>query len=61
MSRKKQQPIAYLHTLHIEGGQTYRKLSFDGNDCAAFGERGEDYSPEYHVTVEPLFGQKTDA
>lgn len=55
------QPIAYLHTLHMEGGQTYeRLLDWDGVDedeprRTAFGFPGRDYSEEYPVTTTPLY------
>jgi hypothetical protein len=55
------EPVAWLHTLHMEGGQTYtRLLDHNGRDedepeCTAFGLPGRDYSGEYTVTSEPLF------
>jgi hypothetical protein len=55
------EPVAWLHTLHMEGGQTYDMLLFsDGLDCdepecTAFGKPGRDYSEEYKVTSTPLY------
>ena len=55
------EPVAYLHTLHMEGGQTHTRLSEDdGTDeyepsRTAFGKPGRDYSEEYRVTTTPLF------
>jgi hypothetical protein len=54
-------PVAWLHTLHMEGGQSYDMLSdSDGRDCdeperTAFGKPGRDYSEEYKVTSMPLY------
>jgi len=54
-------PVAYLHTLHMEGGQTNERLSsWDGVDeyepsRTAFGSPGRDYSEEYFVTTQPLY------
>jgi hypothetical protein len=54
-------PVAWLHTLHMEGGQNYtRLLEDDGRDedepeRTAFGLPGRDYSEEYTVTSEPLY------
>lgn len=53
--------VAYLHTLHMEGGQTYDRLTlWNGIDedeprRTAFGFPERDYSPEYHVTTTPLY------
>jgi hypothetical protein len=47
------EPVAYLHTLHMEGGQIYTRLSY--KEESAFGEPGKDHSEEYKVTVTPLF------
>lgn len=49
------EPVAWLHTLHMEFDQKIRRLSFD--DDNAFGVPGRDYSEEYEVTIEPLFSQ----
>lgn len=57
----KLEPVAYLHTLHMEGGQTYDRLTmWNGVDPyeprrTAFGFPDRDYSPEYHVTTTPLY------
>lgn len=48
-------PAAYRHTMHMEGGQSYFRLTNNGDPEEEFGVRGEDYSPEYSVTVTPLF------
>lgn len=47
--------VAWLHTMHMEGGQTNDRLTFD--DENPFGEPGEDYSDEYAVTSTPLTAQ----
>ncbi|KQR30163.1 hypothetical protein ASF91_15210 [Rhizobium sp. Leaf155] len=47
------EPAAYMHTLHMEFDQKERRVNFRPLD--PFGQRGHDYSPEYHVTTEPLF------
>lgn len=55
------EPVAWLHTLHMELGQTAVSLTRnDGRDeheprRTAFGIPGRDYSEEFHVTSEPLF------
>lgn len=46
-------PVAWLHTMHMEGGQTNRRLSL--TQANVFGRPGKDYSAEYAVTIEPLF------
>ncbi|HEY2661822.1 MAG TPA: hypothetical protein VGI79_19030 [Caulobacteraceae bacterium] len=46
-------PVAWRHTLHMEGGQTTARLSAD--DDNPFGEPGRDYSATYAVTSEPLY------
>jgi len=51
------EPVAWAHTLHMEGGQTRRTL-VDWKALAyysAFGEPGKDHSEEYPVTCEPLY------
>lgn len=45
--------VAYLHTLHMEGGQKSHRLSFDFE--SVFGVPGRDHSEEYPVTVEALY------
>lgn len=55
------EPVAYLHTLHMEGGQTYERLTMhnglDPDDArvTAFGIPGRDYSEEYSVSTTPLY------
>lgn len=55
------EPVAYLHVMHMEGGQTYERLSdWDGIDedepkRTAFGIPGRDYSETYPVTTTPLY------
>lgn len=55
------EPVAYLHTMHMEGGQTYDRLTaWNGVDedepmRTAFGFPGYDYSQEYSVTTTPLY------
>ena len=57
-------PVAWLHTLHMEGGQTYeRLLDHDGTDPdeprrTGFGVPGRNYSEEYTVTAEPLYRRR---
>lgn len=46
-------PVAWLHTLHMEGGRT--SIRATPNDSNPFGIPGRDYSEEYAVTSEPLF------
>lgn len=48
-----QEPAAYLHEMHMEGDQTYERLTFDTTN--AFGEPGRDYSESYEVTCTPLY------
>lgn len=54
-------PVAYLHVLHMEGDQTYQRLTFEGGSTLdnAFGIPGRDYSEEYHVTITPLYDAKS--
>lgn len=60
-AKEEVEPVAFLHALHMEGGQTYTRLSFDdGTDedeprRTAFGVPGRDYSEEYSVTSQPLY------
>jgi len=55
------EPVAWLHKLHMEGGQFYsRLLASNGRDedepkRTAFGIPGRDYSEEYSVTSQPLY------
>lgn len=46
-------PVAWLQTMHMEGGQKSKRLSFTKTN--AFGRPGKDYSAEYRVTIEPLY------
>ena len=54
-------PVAYRHTMHMEGGQTQVRVNeWDGIDPdyprrTGFGIPGRDYSEEYAVTIEPLY------
>jgi hypothetical protein len=54
-------PVAWLHTLHMEGGQTMEKLTDwdcvdpDEPSWTAFGRPGHDYSKCYPVTTQPLY------
>jgi len=51
-------PAAYMHTMHMEHGQSQVRLShFSTNP---FGIPGEDYSEEYPITTEPLFLRAAD-
>lgn len=50
-----QEPVAYLHEMHMEADQTYERLTFDTTN--AFGEPGRDYSESYAVTCTPLYAQ----
>ncbi len=45
--------VAFLHTMHMEGGQTQERLSHARVN--PFGYPGSDYSEEYEVTCEPLY------
>lgn len=45
-------PVAYLHTLHMEGGQSNQRLTFSKDQ--PFGERGRDYDPSFVVSSVPL-------
>lgn len=47
------EPAAWLHTLHMELGQTAQRLSLSPDN--PFGTPGRDYSAEYTVTSEPLY------
>jgi hypothetical protein len=53
--------VAWLHTMHMEGGQTQRLLSDDEDDDHPFGVKGRDYDPSYHVTITPLYAHPTPA
>lgn len=61
------EPVAYLHTMHMEGGQTYDRLTaWNGVDedepsRTAFGFPGRDYSEEYRVTTTPLYASPKQA
>lgn len=46
-------PVAYLHTLHMEGGQKSTRVEFSKEN--SWGVPGRDYSAEYKVTIEPLY------
>jgi hypothetical protein len=48
--------IAYLHTMHMELGQTNKRLSFSAGH--PFGEPGRDYSAEYRVTTVALASEQ---
>jgi hypothetical protein len=53
--------VAWLHTMHMEGGQTQRLLSDDEDDDHPFGVKGRDYDPSYHVTITPLYAHPASA
>lgn len=46
------QPIAWRHTMHMEGGQTRSVLTDDKEN--PFGVRGKDYDTSYEVTSDAL-------
>jgi hypothetical protein len=50
------EPVAWLHTLYMEGDQVDARLTFDENN--PFGVHGKNYDPSYdpsyEVTSEPL-------
>lgn len=52
-ARGKQEPVAYLHTMHMEGDQEHRRLSWYSEN--PFGKPGRDYSASYPVTSGPLY------
>lgn len=47
--------VAWLHTMHMEGGQTQEIVTLEEDDDQPFGKRGKDYDPTYNVTVQPLY------
>lgn len=47
------EPVAWLHTLHQECGQSQTVVTQSATN--AFGKQGRDYSNSYHVTSEPLY------
>lgn len=47
------EPVAWLHTMHMEGSQKSLILTFDSSN--AFGSPGQDYSAEYTVTSDALY------
>ncbi len=47
------EPLAWLHTMHMELDQTSVRLGF--SDQNPWGAPGVDYSAEYVVTVQPLY------
>ena len=47
-------PMGFLHTLHMEHGQTSVRIT-EFEDHAPFGECGKNYDPAYRVTVQPLY------
>lgn len=48
-----ERPAAYLHTMHQESEQ--RRVTVTPYPENPFGVPGQDYSPEYEVTSEPLY------
>lgn len=50
---KKPKAAAWLHTMHQEGGQKMRSVSFTKDN--PWGVAGKNYSAEYPVTCEPLY------
>jgi hypothetical protein len=61
LTPKDQEPVGYLHTLHMELGQTSQLFSIenladsDEPERTAFGKPGRDYSETYSVSVTPLY------
>lgn len=49
----KAEPAAWLHTLHMEHGQSRSRASLSPKH--PFGKRGADYDPSYSVTTAPLY------
>ncbi|PKB90086.1 hypothetical protein A8A01_09250 [Ewingella americana] len=50
-----QVPVGYMHTLHMEAGQSEVVLSAGVLKSDPFGMRGKDYDNSYTVTTKPLF------
>lgn len=48
-----QAPVAWLHTMHMEGGQTMPQVTLDASN--PFGVPGRDYDSAYHVASVPLY------
>jgi uncharacterized protein YoaH (UPF0181 family) len=51
--RREAEPVAYIHTLHMELGQKRDKVTFEQNH--SFGKPYENYDPDYTVTTTPLY------
>lgn len=47
------EPVAFMHTLQMEGGQTDERLAFDKFN--PWGVPGLDYDDSYSVTIDPLY------
>lgn len=57
---RKQEPVAYLHTLHMEFEQKSKRLCLPDEEDP-FGQPGQDYSDCYPLTVEPLYASPVPA
>lgn len=59
-AQPQREPVGWLHTLHMELGQTERRFTFSA--LQPFGLPGKHYSAEYKVTSEPVYtAQPVDA
>lgn len=56
---REQEPVAYLHTIHMEFDQKTERLT--NSKEPAFGRPGVNYSEEYAVTCEPLYASPVPA
>lgn len=59
MSETTDVPVAYLHVLHMELGQTHREVTFDRRH--PFGTRGRHYSRSFKITTTPLYAREEPA
>lgn len=57
LSARSAEPVAWMHVMTYETGETNELLSFD--DENPFGRPGRDYSAEYPVEAIPLYAHPT--
>lgn len=60
MENTELKPIAYMHVMLMERGQTHKSLSFKPEPEDSFGKPGENYSEDYTVYSIPLYELKLD-
>lgn len=50
------EPVAWMHILHMELGQTHEKITDSKHD--PFGDKGIDYDPDFFVESLPLYASQ---